>query len=68
MKVFINDSDTDLETIYSFPLPQSASLSELSLWIDGREVVGEVLEKKKARKVYKDQSSSGLLPATTYQS
>lgn len=58
-QMFGNDGDTDLEAIYSFPLPKEASLSELSLWINGQEVVGEVLEKERAREVYEDQASKG---------
>ena len=58
-QVFGNNSDTDLEAVYTFPIPRQASLSEVSLWIDGTEVVGEVLEKQKARQVYEDQVSKG---------
>jgi len=58
-QVFINTGDRDLEAIYSFPLPKEASLSELTLWIDGKEIVGEVLEKQKAKQVYEDQKSKG---------
>ncbi|MCD6174809.1 MAG: VWA domain-containing protein, partial [Planctomycetes bacterium] len=58
-QVFGNNSDVDLEAVYTFPIPKQASLSEVSLWIDGQEVVGEVLEKKKARQVYEDQVSKG---------
>lgn len=58
-QVFINGSDADTEAIYSFPLPEKASLSELSLWIDGKEVIGEVMEKEKARKTYNDQAAQG---------
>ncbi len=56
-QVFHNSCDTDLEALYSFPLPKDASLSELSLWINGQEVTGEVLEKEKARQVYDDQKA-----------
>ncbi|MCP4451124.1 MAG: VWA domain-containing protein, partial [Planctomycetes bacterium] len=58
-QVFGNTSDQDLEAIYSFPLPKQASLSELSLWINGQEVLGEVLEKEQARQVYEQQKSQG---------
>jgi Ca-activated chloride channel family protein len=58
-QVFINQSDQDLEAVYTFPLPRKASLSELSLWIDGQEVLGEVVEKKRARTIYEDQKSKG---------
>ncbi|MBU1171440.1 MAG: VIT and VWA domain-containing protein [Proteobacteria bacterium] len=58
-QIFTNSGPEDLEAIYSFPIPKQASLSELSLWIDGREVMGEVLEKEKAKKVYNDQKAKG---------
>ena len=58
-QVFGNASDTDFEACYSFPIPKSASLSELSLWIDGHEVLGEVIEKEKAKKIYDNQRQQG---------
>jgi Ca-activated chloride channel family protein len=56
---FINDGDQELEAVYTFPVPKQASLSELSLWIDGKETIGEVVEKEKARQVYEKQKSQG---------
>lgn len=58
-QVFANTGSTDLEAVYSFPVPKQASMSEVSLWIDGKEIVGEVLEKKAARQVYEEQKSQG---------
>jgi len=58
-QVFYNPHDQDLEAIYTFPLPKDASLSELSLWIDGAEVVGEVVEKERAREVYQEEKKAG---------
>ncbi|HEV8376552.1 MAG TPA: VIT and VWA domain-containing protein, partial [Candidatus Polarisedimenticolia bacterium] len=58
-QVFRNPHDQDLEAIYTFPLPKDASLSELSLWIDGEEVVGEVVEKEQAREVYEGEKKAG---------
>lgn len=58
-QVFSNPHDTDLEAIYSFPLPKAASLSELSLWIDGKEISGEVVEKEKVRKIYEEEKKAG---------
>lgn len=58
-QIFVNTGDRDLEGIYTFPLPKQASLSELSLWIDGNEVIGEVMEKKRARQVYEEQKAKG---------
>lgn len=59
-QVFINAGDQDLEAIYSFPLPKQASLSELSLWINGQEVIGEVLENDQAEKVCEEQEMENL--------
>lgn len=58
-QVFFNSGSHDLEAIYSFPLPKQASLSEVSLWIGGKEVIGEVLAKEKAKKVYEEQKAKG---------
>ena len=58
-QVFGNNSDQDYEAIYSFPIPKQASLSEISLWINGTEVIGEVVEKEKAREIYEDQVAKG---------
>lgn len=58
-QIFMNDGAGDLEAIYSFPLPKQASLSEVTLWIDNKEVVGEVLAKEKAKQIYEDQKAQG---------
>ena len=58
-QVFVNTGGTELEAVYQFPLPKQASLSELSLWIDGQEVIGEVLEKQRATEIYEDQKAQG---------
>jgi Ca-activated chloride channel family protein len=58
-QVFKNNGDNDLEATYSFPLPKQASLSELSLWINGQEIVGEVLEKQRAVQAYETQKQKG---------
>lgn len=58
-QVFGNNSDVDLQAVYTFPIPRQASLSEVSLWIDGKEIIGEVVEKEQARKLYEEQVSKG---------
>ena len=58
-QLFHNPHDQDLDAIYSFPLPKDASLSELSLWIDGQEVIGEVVEKERARKIAQEERDAG---------
>ncbi|HBG28185.1 MAG: VWA domain-containing protein [Planctomycetes bacterium GWF2_41_51] len=58
-QVFFNYGTSDLRAIYSFPVPKQASLSELSLWINGNEIVGEVLEKEIAKKIHEEQIQKG---------
>ena len=58
-QIFYNPHDSDLEAIYSFPVPDKAAMSEFTMWIDGKPIQGEVLEKKKAREVYEDQKKQG---------
>ncbi|NQU40288.1 MAG: VWA domain-containing protein [Lentisphaerae bacterium] len=58
-QVFFNSSAEDKEAIYTFPLPKEASLSEVSLWINGEEVVGEVLPREQARQVYEEEKQKG---------
>lgn len=58
-QIFINSGSENVEAIYSFPIPEKASLSELSLWIDGKETIGEVVPKRKARELYDDQKAQG---------
>ncbi len=58
-QLFHNPHSSDLEAIYSFPVPEKAAVSEFTMWIDGKPVHGEVLEKKKAREVYETQKAAG---------
>ncbi|MBI5150571.1 MAG: VWA domain-containing protein [Candidatus Omnitrophica bacterium] len=56
-QTFYNPHSQDLEAIYSFPVPEKAAVSEFTMWIDGKPVHGEVLEKKKAKEVYEEQKA-----------
>ena len=58
-QTFFNANSEDLEAIYSFPLPKSASLSEVTITVGEREIQGEVMEKQKARQIYADEKSRG---------
>jgi len=58
-QTFANPHQTDLEAIYSFPVPEKGSVSEFTIWIDGKPVIGEVLEKEKAKKLYEQEKAAG---------
>ena len=58
-QVFFNPHGTDFEAIYSFPVPHKAAVAEFTVWIDGKPITGEVLEKKQARQVYESEKAAG---------
>jgi Ca-activated chloride channel family protein len=66
-QTFYNPNDVDLDAIYTFPLPKDAALSELSLWIDGAEVIGEVVEKEEARQLAATERDAGRETALAEQ-
>ena len=66
-QVFANPHGTDLEAIYSFPVPEKAAVGEFTYWIDGLPVTGEVLEKQHAREVYQQEKQAGRETALTEQ-
>jgi len=51
-QVFLNTENRQVEALYTFPVPKGASVANFSMWINGKEVVGEVLEKERARQIY----------------
>ncbi|MDD4879374.1 MAG: VIT domain-containing protein [Candidatus Omnitrophica bacterium] len=53
-QVFKNDYDVDLEATYMFPIPEEAAIKEFVLYMNGKRVSGEVLDKDKARQIYED--------------
>ena len=51
-QTFRNHTDRPLEATYVFPLPKGASVDQFTMWVDGKEVHGELVEAAKAREVY----------------
>src|SRR5512144_2886612 len=51
-QVFKNTENRQLEALYTFPVPKNASVAGFSMWIGGKEMVGEVVEKQRARQIY----------------
>ncbi len=58
-QVFGNPHNQDLDALYSFPVPEKAAVGEFTYWIDGQPVIGEVVRKQKARKIYEQQKAVG---------
>ncbi len=53
-QVFKNDYNVDLEGTYIFPLPEDATISDFAMYVDGKRISGEVLDKDRARQIYED--------------
>ena len=70
-QVFLNKENRVVEALYTFPVPNGASVSNFSMWINGREMVGEVVEKKRAREIYdsykQKRRDPGLLEQVDYK-
>lgn len=58
-QVFYNPNPQDLEATYSFPVPEQAAVAEFTMWIDGKPITGEVVEKQKARQIYEEEKQAG---------
>lgn len=70
-QVFVNTEDRQVEALYSFPVPRGASVANFSMWINGKEMTGEVVEKQRAREIYNSykqvRRDPGLLEQTSYR-
>lgn len=53
-QTFRNHTDRPLEATYLFPVPKGASVDRFTMWVDGKETGGELLDSKKAHAVYTD--------------
>ncbi len=58
-QTFFNPNAKDLEALYAFPVPKSASLSEMTIWAGEKEIHGEVLVKQQAQQVYEEEKAAG---------
>jgi len=71
VQVFQNQEERQVEALYTFPVPRGASVANFSMWINGKEMVGEVLEKEKAREIYNSykqvKRDPGLLEQVDYR-
>lgn len=59
LQTFFNPNAQDLEAIYAFPVPKSASLSEVTIVTGEKTLNGEVLPKSEAEKIYQEERASG---------
>jgi Ca-activated chloride channel family protein len=53
-QAFRNHTGRELEATYLFPVPKGASVRKFTMWVNGVETPGEIVEADKARKIYTD--------------
>ena len=65
---FVNHTDSRLEGMFQFPLPQDASISGFGMWIGNELVEADVVEKQRAREIFetilRENRDPGLLEWT----
>ncbi len=62
---FVNHTDSQLEGVFYFPLPEDASISNFGMWIGSELVEADVVEKQRAREIFetilREKRDPGLL-------
>ena len=53
-QTFRNHTSRALEATYVFPVPKGASVRKFTMWVNGKETPGEMVEADKARHIYTD--------------
>src|SRR6266849_4933739 len=51
-QTFRNHTARALEATYVFPVPKGASVRKFTMWVNGKETAGEMVEADKARQLY----------------
>ncbi|MEM7165268.1 MAG: VIT and VWA domain-containing protein [Planctomycetota bacterium] len=59
VQTFHNPNSRDLEAVYSFPIPRSASLAEVTVIAGEYEIAGEVVSREDARQAYEEEKQKG---------
>ena len=59
LQTFFNPNAADLEAVYAFPVPTSASLSEITINNGEKTLNGEVLPRAEAEQAYAEEKAAG---------
>ncbi len=65
---FKNPSDTWMEGMYVFPLPDDSAVNGMQMEVDGRKIIGEIKEKQQAKQIYQQAKREGKKAALLSQS
>ena len=64
---FVNPTDQWLEGLYVFPLPETAAVDHLRMYVGPRVIEGEIREREEAQRLYKEAKASGRKAALLEQ-
>src|SRR5207249_10967439 len=53
-QTFRNHTARALEATYVFPVPNGASVRKFTMWVNGKETAGEMVEAERAGQIYSD--------------
>lgn len=53
-ETFTNESAYSLEGTYIFPLPEDAAIGDFAMYVDGKRLSGQLLDRNQARQTYED--------------
>ncbi|RMH73662.1 MAG: VWA domain-containing protein [Gemmatimonadetes bacterium] len=53
-QVFSNPLSRELEGTYIFPIPEGANITRFSMYVNGEELEGRILDKEEARRIYEE--------------
>ncbi|GAB4573647.1 MAG: VIT domain-containing protein [Anaerolineae bacterium] len=53
-QVFVNEGHAVAEGTYLFPVPQGATVSDFTMWVNGEPIQPQLLEADRARQIYND--------------
>ncbi|CAA9290433.1 MAG: hypothetical protein AVDCRST_MAG77-4674 [uncultured Chloroflexi bacterium] len=62
-QIFVNETGRDLEGTYVFPLPEGATVTSFSMFVDDQQITGEVLSREEARRLYESIVRANRDPA-----
>lgn len=51
-QIFHNDTNTEREGMYIFPMPEGSAITKFSMFAGENEIMGKVLDKNEARSIY----------------
>lgn len=62
-QIFSNTASTNIEAVYTFPLPQDAAVDDMTIQIGDRTVRGLIKRREEARAIYEHAKNTGHVAA-----